>query len=54
MLRARVEKVLDDCRVDIASGACKDYGEYKNRVGYVQGLLDSLKIADELSGDMDK
>jgi hypothetical protein len=54
VLRARVAEVLEARARDVAAGVCKGYEHYKEEVGYMRGLHDALKIADDIEKDMDR
>jgi hypothetical protein len=53
LLKAKVAEVLEARRTQIASGICKDFDHYKYETGFIQGLLASLEIADDLEKELD-
>ena len=52
-LKAKILEVLERRRTDIASGACTTYDHYKRETGYVDGLLDALKLAEDTEREFD-
>jgi len=53
MLRAKVTEVLDARRLSVAEGVCSNFDRYMHEVGYITGLQDALKIADDLERELD-
>lgn len=47
-LHARLKKRKDDLSSQIAEGYASDWGDYKNRVGVVEGLIAAMEICDEV------
>lgn len=48
ILEERIKEVVENHRISLASGASADYAQYRHSVGYISGLLDALKICDEI------
>lgn len=51
LLLSKVEQRIADYRMSLADGAAVDYPAYKYSVGYIQGMLDCMKLADEIEGE---
>lgn len=53
-LRLKISEVLDTSLAHLASGVCKDYAGYREEVGYLRGLNDALKFAEDLEREPDE
>lgn len=53
LLELRVKEVIVDRSAALTAGAAGSYDSYKFLVGYLEGLRDALKIADEVNEDLD-
>lgn len=53
LLEAKIEKAIDDTAASIATGSCADYASYRDQTGYIRGLNDALKLADDIAGEVD-
>jgi len=51
-LQERVEEEKRNLSESLLSGSAQSYEEYKNRVGYLKGLSDSLIWAKEVMEDI--
>ena len=51
LLEEKVRKRIDDISVEIVGGRCADYANYLRQVGYISGLTDALKLADEVESE---
>ena len=54
VLEKRVLETIQSRIDSLANGVAVDYAHYRSNVGYIEGLRDALKIADEIEGDSDK
>ena len=54
LFRAKVLVVLDTRTQELAAGSCKDYGAYKEEVGYCRGLNDALTFAEDVEREPDE
>jgi hypothetical protein len=54
LLRVKVMEVLDTSMRNLASGNCRDYGAYKEEVGYCRGLKDALTYAEDVEREPDE
>ena len=54
MLRAKIAEVLDARLHQMAAGVCKDYSAYKEEVGYIRGLEDAIKFAEDVEREPDE
>ena len=48
LLKNKIEGVVQERATQVANGACTDYPQYKENVGYIRGLLDAIKLADDV------
>jgi hypothetical protein len=53
-LRTKIGEVLDTSTKQLASGICKDYAAYREEAGYLRGLMDALKLADDIEREPDE
>jgi hypothetical protein len=53
LLRAKVEDRINELAHSLANGAAADYPNYRQTVGLVQGLNESIQILDELERERD-
>ena len=54
MLDVRLREVLVDREEQLTSGGVSSYDAYRYNVGYIRGVRDALKVADEVNEDLDK
>lgn len=47
-LKAKVEETIDLMAISVASGACTDYPQYREKIGYINGLKAALELADDV------
>lgn len=47
-LQSKVEEAIDRMAGSIATGVCTDYPQYREKVGYINGLKASLELADDV------
>jgi hypothetical protein len=52
LLQKKVEEAIQARTASVIAGQCIDYSIYKENVGYINGLIDSLKLCDEVEQDM--
>lgn len=52
LLQKKVEAAIEERTIQVYTGVCLDYAGYREQVGYIQGLTDSLKLGDEVEQDM--
>tara|TARA_R100001594_G_scaffold5710_1_gene17254 strand:+ start:168 stop:383 length:216 start_codon:yes stop_codon:yes gene_type:complete len=45
----QIEKELDEVKLNLASGSCISYDEYKYMVGIIKGMEKSLAILQDIS-----
>jgi hypothetical protein len=45
----QIEKELDEVKLNLASGSCISYDEYKYMVGIIKGMEKSLTILQDIS-----
>jgi len=53
LLKAKIEHAINERATSIASGACTDYAHYRENVGYVEGLMAAVNIANDLERERD-
>jgi len=53
LLRERIKEEVDSRSLSLASGGAPDYSQYKDSVGYIRGLLDALKLCEEIEKETD-
>lgn len=49
-----IEVTKLDAQLHIIDGNLKDFSEYRYSLGYIKGLDDALKIADDLADKLQK
>ena len=52
LLEKKIEEAVQARSASLCSGAAKDYPHYMDSVGYINGLLDSLKLCDDVEQDL--
>ena len=52
LLEKKIEETTQFRTASLASGAAADYPHYMREVGYISGLLDALKLCDEIEQDL--
>ena len=52
LLEKKIEEAVQTRSTSVCSGAAKDYAHYMENVGYINGLLDSLKLCDDVEQDL--
>lgn len=52
--RERLQQVVTEAQAHIVEGRMKDFSEYRYSLGYIKGLDDALKLADEVTEKMQK
>lgn len=52
LLRERVQKEVSDFGESVLGGEAPDYASYREYVGYIRGLNNSLKLVDEIERDL--
>tara|TARA_R100000951_G_scaffold69348_1_gene58396 strand:- start:45 stop:260 length:216 start_codon:yes stop_codon:yes gene_type:complete len=45
----QIEKELDEVKLNLASGSCTSYDEYKYMVGIIKGMEKSLAVLQDIS-----
>lgn len=50
-LEARINEAVETRSKSVVAGACSDYAHYKENVGYILGLLDALKLCDDIEAE---
>mgnify|MGYP003627628351 CR=1 FL=1 len=45
----QIEKELDEVKLNLASGSCISYDEYKYMVGIIKGMEKSLTVLQDIS-----
>lgn len=45
----QIEKELDEVKLNLASGSCISYDEYKYMVGIIKGMEKSLAVLQDIS-----
>ena len=53
LLRERIKEEVDSRSLSLASGGAPNYSQYKDSVGYIRGLLDALKLCEEIEKETD-
>ena len=48
LLKRKIEDAANERIGQVANGTCSDYPQYKENVGYIRGLLDAIKLADDV------
>lgn len=48
LLEARIEKAVHDTALSVVTSPCADYGSYRDRCGYVSGLLEAINLAEDI------
>jgi len=51
-LKAKIEAEVAKVGSEITSGRMANYEVYREAVGYVRGMIDVLKLADEVEQEM--
>ena len=51
LLETRINEAVENRSRSIASGAASDYAHYRENVGYIHGLIDALKLCDEIEAE---
>ena len=51
-LRERVTEEAKKKETETGNGAAVSFSDYRERVGYLRGLRDALKLANEIFGDI--
>lgn len=54
LLKARITGVAEGRAASLCSGAASDYAKYMYHVGYLEGLNDALKEAEEVERQFDR
>lgn len=54
ILADRINKEVENRAASIISGACVDYAAYKSNTEYIRGLLEALKICEEIEREFDQ
>lgn len=52
-LHAKIEERINSVGDSVLRGDPKSYEEYRYWVGYVEGIKDALKLADDIEGELD-
>lgn len=52
-LQVRIDDQIKSVSDSILRGDPKSYEAYKDWVGYIRGLRDAIKFADEIEGELD-
>lgn len=52
LLLAKIQEVIVNRTEELTSGSASSYEVYKYNVGYLNGLRDALKLADEVNEDL--
>ena len=52
LLEKKVEEAIQSRSAGVVAGQCVDYPSYRENVGYINGLMDSLKLCDEVEQDL--
>jgi hypothetical protein len=42
-----IDEEIDNCSISILNGQCKDFAEYKYRVGVIKGLNETKRIMED-------
>lgn len=53
-LEQKVMEAIETRVQSMADGAVADYPQYQFNVGYLRGLKDALKIADDIEGEFEQ
>ena len=53
LFQERALKEIEKANQELASGAAKDFGQYRDYVGYIRGLGDALRLCDEIEREYD-
>jgi hypothetical protein len=51
-LEIRLREAMEQRAAHLIGGGAKDMAEYREGVGYIAGLHESLRVAEELDGHM--
>jgi hypothetical protein len=52
LLEKKIEEEIENRAASLASGAAADYPHYRESVGYINGLRDSIKLCDDVEQDL--
>ena len=53
ILESKINEAVENRSKSIASGDASDYAHYRENVGYIRGLQESLKICDDIAAESD-
>ena len=52
LLEKKIGEEMQNRAASLASGAASDYPNYRESVGYINGLNDALKLCDDIEQDL--
>jgi hypothetical protein len=52
-LEARIKEAVDKRGNHLISGGASDFSQYKEDVGYILGLMDAIKLCEEIEAEND-
>ena len=53
LLADKIAGAIEKANAELATGAAKDYPQYRDLVGYIRGMQDCLKLCDEIEQSYD-
>jgi hypothetical protein len=53
LLKQRVKEAVEIRTESIVLGQAQDYAQYMRSVGYISGLLDALKLCEDIEREFD-
>ena len=54
LLRKKIEDAVRNRSDSLSDGAAIDYPHYRENVGYIHGMLDTLKLCDEIEQELNQ